>query len=186
MGITRPIRPGDGCAHEQRDPKPQVAAKLTGDECGEDRGALGGCAMSDGPDDCHCGEEAQGVDNDQRCHAAEGAPRVAAEIFRGPYARRAPVGLGRYDGDQRRGRALTPVLRGACTRSPRSRGGQGHRNQVITGRRHNTCKTQDEIAAPGSASDWSSVKPRYSQASRRCRSIRPPVFARPISYVRSR
>ena len=133
MGITRAVGAGDGCADEQRDREPKPAAELTMDECREERGTLGGCAISDGPDDRDRDDEAKGVDDEQRCHAPSGAPRMATEIFRGLHVRRGPVGLGRYDGDERRGRPRTPVLRGTCTRSPRSRGRQGHQNQLVTG-----------------------------------------------------
>ena len=106
MRITRTVGAGDGCADEQRDREPKPAAELTVDDCRKERGAFGGCAISDRSNDRDRGDEAKGVDDEQRRDATSGAPGVATEVFRGLHVRRGPVGLGGYDGDERRGRPL--------------------------------------------------------------------------------
>src|SRR6185295_17495897 len=89
--IARPVGTGDGGADEQRDRELEPGGELTADECGEKRGALSGCAVADAPDERDCDDEAQGIDDEQRGYAADGAPRVAPQIFRGP-VRRAAIG----------------------------------------------------------------------------------------------
>jgi hypothetical protein len=101
--IARAVCPRDRRANEQRDRKPElVSTPRTVYDWRPDSRAVGGGTIHDGAHDGSDSDEAQSVDEQQRSHAADGAPCVAAEVLRRAYVRDAAVGLGRCYSYQRR------------------------------------------------------------------------------------